>query len=191
MRNRTRTLGALAVATALTLTGCTAPGGGSENVPSSAPQSASAAAQADVDFAMNMIAHHEQAIEMSDVLLEKEGIDPEVADLAKRIKAAQQPEIETMRDWLSDWGQDPGMDGMHHDGGMMSEDDMDALAAADGAAASRLFLEQMIMHHEGAVEMTQQELSTGKDADALEFAQRMIDDLTAEIDEMRSMLDTL
>lgn len=83
------------------------------------------------------------------------------------------------------------MEGMHHGDGMMSADDMAALQEADGPAASRLFLEQMIVHHEGAVEMAEQQLSAGKDADALELAQRMIDDQTAEIDEMRSMLDAL
>lgn len=140
---------------------------------------------------MNMIAHHQQAVEMSDVLLAKEGTIAQVAELAERIKAAQQPEIETMREWLSAWGQDPEMEGMHHGDGMMSADDMAALREADGPAASRLFLEQMIVHHEGAVEMAEQQLSAGKDADALELAQRMIDDQTAEIDEMRSMLDAL
>jgi len=199
MRIRTLTIGAIALATALTLTGCTNPGDemdgmghGSSNAPHSADASAAtAAAQADIDFAMNMIAHHQQAIEMSDVLLGKQGTDPDVAELAERIKAAQQPEIDTMTQWLDAWGQDPGMGGMDHGDGMMSPDDMAALEDADGAAASRLFLEQMIVHHEGAIEMAEQELADGKDPDALELAQRVIDDQTAEIAEMRSMLDAL
>ena len=196
MRIRTLTIGALAVTTALTLTGCSSPGSdmqGMDHGASSAPHSAgaSAAAQADIDFAMNMIAHHQQAVEMSDVLLGKEGGDPEVAELAERIKAAQQPEIDTMKQWLTEWGEDPEMGGMDHGDGMMSADDMTALEEADGPAASRLFLEQMIVHHEGAVEMAEQELADGEDPDALELAQKVIDDQTAEIAEMRSMLTAL
>ncbi|GAA2897130.1 DUF305 domain-containing protein [Microbacterium esteraromaticum] len=194
MRIRTLTIGALAVTTVLTLTGCSAPGGemgGMDHGSSSAPHSADAAAQADVAFAMNMIAHHQQAIEMSDVLLGTQGAAPEVAELAERIKAAQQPEIDTMTQWLTAWGEDPSMGGMDHGDGMMSPDDMAALEDADGPAASRLFLVQMIVHHEGAIEMAEQELADGKDARALELAQRVIDDQTAEIAEMRSMLDAL
>ena len=194
MRIRTLTIGTLALATGLTLTGCSNPGSdmqGMDHGSSSAPHSADAAAQADIDFAMNMIAHHQQAIEMSDVLLGTQGADPEVAELAERIKAAQQPEIDTMTRWLTAWGEDPAMGGMRHGDGMMSPDDMAALEDADGPTASRLFLEQMIVHHEGAIEMAEQELAEGKDARARDLAQRVIDDQTAEIAEMRSMLDAL
>lgn len=59
---------------------------------------------ADTHFAMMMIPHHQQAIEMSDIILAKQGIDPRVVDLAKQIKAAQDPEIETMQGWISQWG---------------------------------------------------------------------------------------
>lgn len=62
-------------------------------------------------FAHMMIPHHEQAIEMSDVILGKQGIDPRVVDLAKQIKAAQQPEIDKMRGWMDQWGM-PGMSDM-------------------------------------------------------------------------------
>lgn len=59
--------------------------------------------QADVTFATEMIPHHEQAVEMSDILLGKTGIDAKVTDLAKEIKAAQAPEIAQMRGWLAGW----------------------------------------------------------------------------------------
>lgn len=98
MRIRTLTVGALAVVTALTLAGCTNPGEemegmdhGSASAAPDASAKAIATAQADIDFAMNMIAHHQQAVEMSDVLLAKEGTIAQVAELAERIKAAQQP----------------------------------------------------------------------------------------------------
>ena len=63
------------------------------------------------------------------------------------------------------------MDGMDHGDGMMTEDDLAALESADGTAASRLFLEQMIVHQqEGAVEMAQTQVDDGSDPDAVELA---------------------
>ncbi len=59
---------------------------------------------ADVMFVHHMIPHHQQAIEMSDIILAKPDIDPRVRDLATQIKAAQGPEIQQMQDWLAQWG---------------------------------------------------------------------------------------
>ena len=86
---------------------------------SAAPAQSSSAApaaahnQADMMFARMMIPHHQQAIEMSDMILAKQGIDPRVIDLANQIKAAQGPEIAQMQGWLQQWGmQMSGMPGM-------------------------------------------------------------------------------
>lgn len=110
---------------------------------------------------------------------------------ARGSAAGDPPLAHIMREWLTGWGQDSDMGGMDHGGGMMSPDDLAALEDADGVTASRLFLEQMIMHHEGAVQMARKELAAGKDGDALDLAQRVVDDQTAEITEMRKMLNTL
>ena len=59
---------------------------------------------ADVAFAEGMIPHHQQAIEMVDMLLAKQGIDPEVVSVANTIKNDQGPEIAQMRSWLQEWG---------------------------------------------------------------------------------------
>ena len=59
---------------------------------------------ADVMFATMVIPHHQQAIEMSDMILAKDGIDAEVTELARKIKGAQAPEINQMRGWLVGWG---------------------------------------------------------------------------------------
>jgi uncharacterized protein (DUF305 family) len=78
--------------------------------PSASPSAASSDAthnDADVTFAQGMIPHHQQAIEMSDMLLRKQGIDPEVISLADEIKNAQGPEIEQMQGWLQEWGRRP------------------------------------------------------------------------------------
>lgn len=145
---------------------------------------------ADVMFAQMMLPHHEQAIEMSDSLLAKEGISPGLVDLAEQIKAAQGPEIDTLTGWLDDWGADPeaGADMDHDMAGMLSAEDLQALEDATGPDAERLFLEQMVAHHEGAVEMAQAEVSGGRHAGAVEMAQAVVDSQTAEIQQMRDLL---
>ncbi len=205
MKIRTAAAAALTLAAAaLALAGC-ADGSGSQSMPgmdhgsSSSPSSSSTVTadfnDADVMFAQMMIPHHQQAVEMADMILNKEGIDPGVLTLASDIKAAQQPEIDQLQSWLDEWGADmPDMDsmeGMDHGGGMMSEDDMAALEAATGAEASRLFLEQMTMHHEGAIEMAQDEVDNGQNPDAVEMAQTIVDTQTAEIAQMQELLAQL
>nr|WP_257910407.1 DUF305 domain-containing protein [Janibacter limosus] len=138
-----------------------------------------------------MTMHHQQAVEMSDIVLDKSGVDPEVTQLAKDIKKARGPEITTMQGWLDDWGRGSmdhesmnGMDGMD---GMVSAEDITALKQADGPAASTLFLTQMIEHHEGAVAMAQQHRKDGKNPEALKLSSTVITDQKAEITKMRTM----
>jgi uncharacterized protein (DUF305 family) len=115
-----------------------------------------------------------------------------VTDLAERIQAAQQPEIEQLQRWLDDWGvaADDGA-GMDHGDGMMTDDDLAALDAARGPEASRLFLEQMIAHHEGAIEMAQEQIAEGRDTDAIALARAIVEAQGAEIAEMTGILATL
>lgn len=179
------------MAAALLLAGCTIPSG---NMPGMDHSAADMFNNADETFLMEMIAHHEQAIEMADMVLDKDGVDERVTELAQKIKAAQGPEIETMNSWLDDWGVqivDTGMEGMDHSGGMMSDDDMALLENATGADASRVFLELMIEHHQGAIVMAQRQLDNGVNPDALELAQAIIDDQTAEIAVMQALLAEL
>lgn len=176
------------VALALTVTGCAA--GSEPTAPSASASTASTFNEADVAFAQGMIPHHEQAVAMCDVLLAKDGTDPQVVALAEAITAAQQPEIDRLHAMLSDWGAAPG-EGMEHSGhgsGMMSEADMAELHDASGADAGRLFLEQMIEHHEGAVAMAETEVAEGVAPEAVEMAQQIIDAQRAEIDQMRDLL---
>ena len=151
--------------------------------------------QADVDFAQGMIPHHAQAIEMADMAI-AQAESPEVIDLAERIRAAQDPEIEQLTLYLEDWGQDvpdremsmsADMDGMSMDG-LMTQDQMDEMAAATGAEFDQMFLDMMIVHHEGAVAMAADEVAEGKFSDAIEMAQAIIDGQSAEIDEMEQFL---
>lgn len=153
--------------------------------------------EADVMFAQMMLPHHEQAIEMSDMLLAKDDIPAEVVSLAEEIKAAQGPEIQQLTDWLEEWGE-PVEPGDHHGGhdmsameGMLSDDELGQLADAEGTDAARLFLEQMIAHHEGAVTMAQEEVSGGTYQPAVELAQTIITTQQTEIDAMHAMANSL
>jgi len=195
MNNRTAATAAITLTALLLLAGCT--GGttshegmsgmdhGSE---SSAPPAASGATDADVMFASMMIPRHAQAIEMSDTLLAKDGIDERVAALAQEIKAAQQPEIDKMQGWLDAWGAEAS-DGhaMHHGDGMMSADDMAMLENATGSEAEKLFLSQMITHHRGAVDMAQAEIEDGSDTAAVSLARSIVEAQMAEIAEMEQL----
>jgi uncharacterized protein (DUF305 family) len=183
---------------------------GSPSASSSAAPAAEAHNDADVAFAQGMIPHHQQAIEMSDMLLGKQGVDPRVITLANQIKAAQGPEIDQMKGWLNQWGSStttsspsstmPDMPGHDMSGGgmpgmaghgMMSDQDMAALQEAQGVEASRLFLTQMIQHHEGAITMAKEELDIGQFPAAVALARSIVSSQQQEITEMKGMLDSL
>jgi uncharacterized protein (DUF305 family) len=198
-----------AVTTALILSAC---GGGTSSsssgtshdgmtASSSAPASAATFNDADVSFAQSMIPHHQQAVQMA-AMAEGRASNAQVKDLAAKIRAAQQPEIDTMNEWLTAWGKPtpmPGMSpsadmsGMDHGSmpGMMSDADMAKLAAAKGTAFDKQFLTMMISHHEGAIEMAKQETAQGSNPDAKALAQKIITDQQAEITTMKGLLTQL
>ncbi|MCV7298158.1 DUF305 domain-containing protein [Mycobacterium barrassiae] len=236
MLTRALLTGAAALATLVIAAGCSN-NSGDEQPSGPANTAASPTAQAttpapsgeqhndaDVTFAQHMIPHHQQAVEMSDMVLGKQGIDPRVTELANQIKAAQGPEIEKMQAWLTQWGSPqmpmpsgmpdhgnmpmpsgdmpghgsmpttsgmPSMSGMPGMAGMMSEQDMEALQNAQGVEASRLFLTQMIAHHEGAITMAQTEIKDGQYPAALEMARAIVAAQQKEIDTMKGILATL
>ena len=193
MNTRTIALASGALAASLLLAGCSTSMSGMPMGESSSPSESSSASfnDADVDFAMNMVIHHTQAVEMADILLSKDGADPQVVELAQNIKTAQGPEIDTMNSWLDSWGSG-GMGGMDHGmGETMSEDDMVALENASGADASRLFLEQMTVHHQGAIDMARTELTNGENAEAVALAEKIVSDQSSEIRLMADILATL
>jgi uncharacterized protein (DUF305 family) len=150
---------------------------------------------ADVEFAQSMIAHHEQAIEMAEIAQDparQAGAD--VVALAGRIAAAQDPEIDRMVGWLEAWGQPVQMDtsdghDMSEMTGMMSAEDMDALATTTGTEFDDMWLTMMVEHHEGAIEMA---TAIGAECTSLEvktLADEVVVAQEAEVDEMRQLLD--
>jgi len=149
--------------------------------------------EADIMFAQMMIPHHQQAVEMSDTLLAKTGISAETVALAEEIKAAQEPEIAQLNGLLVAWGfdemtADDDMAGMDHSSGMMTDDDMAALDDATGPDAERLYLEQMIEHHEGAIDMASPQIIDGSNADAVALAESIESAQQKEISEMKKLL---
>lgn len=173
----THALRAATVAAALVLAGCA----GSESN------------DADVTFAQDMIPHHQQAVEMSQVADGRADSDA-VRDLASGIEAAQGPEIETMTAWLEEWDAevpDSSMEGMDESdmAGMMSSEDMSALEDASGAEFDQMWLTMMIEHHEGAIEMAETEQTDGENDDAVELAETIEETQAAEIEQMEQLLD--
>lgn len=193
-----RTLVSVVVlAGALALAGCS----GSEEptpqdtstVADSGASPATAHNDADVMFAQMMIPHHEQALEMADVVLAKEGTSPEVTELATEVKAEQASEIEQLGEWLDAWGAERTSEHSGHAGmsGMMSEEDLQALDAATAPESDRLFLEQMIAHHRGAVEMAEEEVEKGSDANAVTMARTVVETQSSEIVAMENLLASM
>ena len=187
--NRVAATIAITLTAVLALAGCAATtGGGAHDMPgmgSASSELPDDVNNADIMFTTMMIPHHEQAIEMADVVLDEDGIDPGVVALAETIKAAQGPEIELMESWLDEWGTRAMGDMGGMGDGMMSDTDMQALEDATGDEASRLFLEQMIEHHEGAIDMAQTEVDNGENPDVISLAESIIQSQTAEIATMQ------
>ena len=187
-----RALAAALVAMALVLTGC------SNDDTESTGKGFN---EADVSFATDMIQHHAQALQMVDLAMGRD-LDPEVQQLADEIRAAQAPEIEQMVNWLQDWEQpvpetvrdhaNAHGDGMDMDSdmpGMMSNEDMQALEATAGPEFRPMWLEMMIEHHEGAIEMAEQEQENGEHRQAVALAENIASAQAEEIDAMKDLLE--
>ncbi|GAA4711541.1 DUF305 domain-containing protein [Phytohabitans rumicis] len=148
----------------------------------------------DVRFAQMMIPHHEQAVQMA-TLAQTRASDPQVKQLAVQVKAAQDPEITTMTGWLTTWGQSTAAHDSGHDmasmPGMMSDDDMAKLKAATGTAFDRMFVDMMIAHHKGAIQMAQDEQSNGAHPQAKALAATIEKTQTAEITTLETILERL
>lgn len=195
MRHRTATILAALAAGLLLLGACSSSsddgGSSASTIPASAKFNAT-----DVGYAQGMIPHHAQAIEMAGLAPDR-STNAAVLELAAAIEAAQGPEIAELQGWLRDWGQKvPPADGDHDMSaypsmtmtGMLSDADMERLEAAEGTEFDRLFLESMILHHEGAVEMAEEEVADGKAPETVGQAERVIRDQTAEITEIEGIL---
>lgn len=149
--------------------------------------------QDDVMFAQMMIPHHQQAVELAGLVPDR-STDPALRKLATTISGEQQPEIDFMKSMLTQWGVDPGhmAHGSGHDGmamaGMVDPETMVRLEALKGAEFDTLWLQSMITHHEGAIEMAKVEVDAGANPEMTALARSIITAQQAEIDQMKQML---
>ncbi|MDP3714338.1 MAG: DUF305 domain-containing protein [Mycobacteriales bacterium] len=203
---RTSLLATSLLSAALVLTACgsNTDTASSDDRSSDSSSSSAKGNDADVAFLQGMTPHHEQAVLMSDLVLAA-GPPAGVADLARRIKAAQSPEIDQMTSMLKDLGatadsggqggghSSGGMDGMGAEAheGMMSDADLATLKDARGVDAARLYLEAMIVHHQGAIKASDAQLADGVYGPARMLAESIAKAQAAEIAEMRQLLASL
>jgi uncharacterized protein (DUF305 family) len=207
-----------AVPTAVVLSACTSPASdehanhqqGSESSQSSPAEQPAGFNDQDVDFATNMIPHHQQAVEMA-ALVPDRSTNPAVLKLAADISAAQGPEIETLKVFLVQWKQgsdtpqdspapsgapdDPnahqghdGMDPSMNMQGMVDAAAIAKLASLKGPEFDKLWMQSMISHHEGAIEMANAEIAGGANVDAKNLAQQIVTAQQGEITQMKQML---
>ncbi len=157
--------------------------------------------KADVDFMQGMIMHHNQAVEMTE-LLKTRTKDPAIKELGQKIDVSQSDEMRWMKQWLTDRGfpisgPTAGMDMKGMDmsmpmmPGMLTPAQMNVLRKASGPEFDHLFLTGMIQHHTGALQMVKDLFANpgaGQDPQLFDFASDVDNTQQAEIDIMRHML---
>jgi uncharacterized protein (DUF305 family) len=184
--------GLAALATAALMSSCSSKTD-EKSAPATSTTASAQAAADDVMFAQMMIPHHQQALELS-ALVPERSTNPAVVKLASTIAGEQQPEINTMRALLLQWDVDPNARGEHsgHGGmgmqGMVDDATMAKLQSLKGPEFDTLWLQSMINHHQGAIEMAKAEISNGQSVDMTTLAKSIVTAQQAEIDQMKQML---
>ena len=145
--------------------------------------------QDDVVFLQQMLPHHVQTGTISDLARSK-ATSLKVKAIALRIKAAQDQQITRIHDLLGAWGAPTSAGGSSSDQvpGMLSDQQIQQLKAATGNAFDQLFLQLMITHQQGAIQMSQTELAKGSDPQARRLAQDIITGQQVEINQMQKLV---
>lgn len=156
---------------------------------------------ADVKFMQDMIVHHQQAVDLA-ALVEGRSNNSDIVAIAGRIDASQADEIAFMREWLAERGQPAAM--QHHAGmdhaahhlmmGMATPAQMAELGTLESTAFDRLFLQLMVRHHGGAIDMVEtlhDQPGTAYDPVMFEFTNDLVKEQQAEIDRMNAILAEL
>jgi uncharacterized protein (DUF305 family) len=152
--------------------------------------------QMDRHFIEMMIPHHQGAVEMADLALQK-AKHPEIQKLAAAIKTEQTKEIEQMKAWYKQWygtevpaNSMTGM-GMHHAMGQgpmhsgMMVMNMNLESLKNASDFDKEFIRQMIPHHQMAVMMSRMALNRATQSQIRHLAQAIIKSQTAEIQQMQ------
>ena len=176
-----------------------APGGDSKLLTAEAATKLADAsyAPADAMFMQGMIVHHQQAVDMAALVADRTN-NEKITAIAGRIDASQADEIKFMTEWLSERGEPLAMEGMGHAHhtmmGMATPEQMAQLAASNGTAFDRLFLQLMIAHHQGAIDMVDElhnSPGTAYDPVMFEFTNDVVSDQQTEIERMNIVLGEL
>ena len=162
------------------------------------PPPPSTANEADAEFVRMMIPHHHQALIMSRLAPERT-TNPDLLALTGRIDAEQTVEIGTMQQWQEFFGFDVthpvtayemmmGNPMMIEMMGMATQAELDQLETLSGSAFDQLFLQLMIDHHQGAVDMCVDVMSNGQEPVLQSMANDMLTTQSTQIHQMEAML---
>lgn len=193
---------AVSVLLVLALAGCgTAAetlGGSTSTQPSSISGHANAQNNAaDVRFALRMVTHHRQTLELASLMQEKENVSDEIRTLAIKIASIHEPETAQLEGMLRAWGELDGTaqsqrlhaSGEHQLPGMVDDAEINRLASLKGERASRTFLRLMIDHHEATIKVAEAEMEDGSNAEAIALARTIAETQRQELGRMRGMLE--
>lgn len=161
---------------------------------------------ADAEFAADLVQHHAMALTLVD-LTRAASVSADVAALADEILSTESLEIETLTDWLAAWDV-PAPEtvrdhanaghGDHHEQtyddvpgadlpGMPSGADLTELAALRGPEFEQRWVDLMIAHHEGAIEIARRQLDDGTYAPALDLARSVEETQQAQVERMKAL----
>lgn len=146
----------------------------------------------DVTFANDMLLSHQQSAEMA-ALVPDRSTDQRLITLAANTAATQAPQLQMMKVFLVQWNENPdtnkGQTG-HHDveKGLIDAGTVAQLQGASGKEFDERWLQSMIGHLQGAVDMSNAEIEHGSNVDAVATARQIVDAEHARIEQMQQML---
>ncbi|AYF78637.1 DUF305 domain-containing protein [Nocardia yunnanensis] len=141
-----------------------------------------------MNFLTMMYPHHAQAVEMAK-LVPTRSQNQQLITLAQAVEQAQSPEMQQITTLLQSFGKPTPSGEMNHDmPGIMTKDQMAKLEAASGPEFDKLWMQMMIQHHQGAIDMANTELAQGNNADSKSLAQSIVTAQQQEITQMNTML---
>lgn len=152
---------------------------------------------ADVRFALRMVTHHRQTLELAAVMQNKDNISDQIRSLAIKIASIHEPETAQLEGMLRAWGelgsttesQRKHASGRHQLPGMVDDDEIAKLASLSGEQAGRRFLQLMIDHHQATIKVAGAELAKGSNAEAVALARTIAETQHQELGRMRGMLE--
>lgn len=179
--------------------------GNSESVSLLDPPSAAVAAAAeahtrfDVLFARDIIEHGTQAVALSDLLVGKDGVGPEVSDVARRINAGNAGRTNELQALLLDWGftpltvrpdppaAEPGVQVQPGEHPLATAADYRVLRDSVGPRAADVYRNLMIRQNQFTIIASRFQLQSGLHPGAMAVARSLIADQQAEIDALKAL----